>query len=80
MLIIRANIYRLEPTDVQAQAFAQWAGACRFVYNLAFEQRRDYWREGRRFSYNQQQGELTALRAEVDWLRAVAAKHTEKAG
>lgn len=71
MLIQRASTFRLEPTAEQSIAFAQWAGACRYVYNLALEQRRDWHRPGRSFSYNQQQGEITALRSEVDWLRAV---------
>ena len=71
MLIQRATLYRLDPTPEQAAAaFAQWAGACRFVYNLALEQRRDWGRKAN-LSYNQQQRELTPLRAEVDWLRAV---------
>ena len=35
----RANVYRLEPTETQAIAFGQWVGACRFVYNLALDQR-----------------------------------------
>jgi putative transposase len=70
MLIQRANVYRLEPTEEQAIAFWQWVGACRAVYNLALEQRRTWGRE-HRLSYNQQQGEITGLRAEVDWLAAV---------
>lgn len=48
---------------------ARIAGACRYVYNLALEQRRDWWRPGRRFSFAQQCRELTALRHAVDWLR-----------
>jgi Helix-turn-helix domain len=35
MFLHRASQYKLEPTDEQAAAFAQWAGACRHVYNLA---------------------------------------------
>lgn len=62
MLLQRASTFRIEPTDAQAEAFAQWVGACRFVYNLALEQRRDWHRPGRTFSYYQQQRELTALR------------------
>ena len=31
MLIQRANVYRLEPTTEQADAFNQWVGACRFA-------------------------------------------------
>jgi putative transposase len=41
------------------------------VYNLALEQCRDWWRPGRKIRYLSQQSELTALRAEVDWLKAV---------
>lgn len=71
MIYQRASVYRLEPTNEQAEAFAQWVGACRFVYNLALEQRRDWYRPGRCFSYIQQQNELPELRAQVDWLAAV---------
>lgn len=70
MLIQRANVYRLEPTTEQADAFNQWVGACRFVYNIALEQRRT-WGKSHRLSYNQQQAEITPLRVEADWLRAV---------
>jgi|688.fasta_scaffold224088_4 putative transposase len=70
MIIHRASKFQLEPTPEQNVAFAQWAGACRFVYNIALEQRRDYGRK-HRLTYNTQQSELTALRAEYDWLRAV---------
>lgn len=54
---------------------AQTAGAARFVYNLALEQRRDFWRQakaaGVRLCHPQQTRELTILRQEVDWLGAV---------
>src|SRR5262245_19483360 len=70
MLIQRANTYRLEPSSEQATAFVQWVGACRVVYNLALEQRR-IWGQQHRLSYNQQQAEITHLRAEIDWIRAV---------
>ena len=39
MVIRKANTYRLYPTPEQAQQMAQIAGSCRFVYNLALEQR-----------------------------------------
>ncbi len=53
---------------------ARIAGACRFVYNLALEQRRDWWRRhqtvtGGNISFAGQCRELTALRADVDWLK-----------
>jgi putative transposase len=70
MLLQRANVYRLDPTVDQASTFAQWVGACRTVYNVALDQRRTWGRE-HRLSYNQQQAEITDLRADVDWLKAV---------
>jgi hypothetical protein len=33
---------------------AQIAGACRFVYNLALEQRRDFYRPGRKINFASQ--------------------------
>jgi putative transposase len=75
MIQRKANTYRLYPTPQQAQLMAQTAGACRFVYNLALEQRRDWYRPGRKFNYASQCREVTALRAEVDWLKA-APVHT----
>lgn len=69
MIIQRGSLYRLEPTPEQAITLAQWAGACRFTYNAALEQRRDHWRKSR-LGYFQQASELTACRAEFDWLAA----------
>ena len=54
---------------------SQIAGACRFIYNLALEQRRDWCRPGRKFSFASQCREVTLLRAEVEWLNA-APVHT----
>lgn len=50
---------------------ARIAGACRFVFNLALEQRRDWYRPGRQFDFITQCREITQLRAEVEWLREV---------
>jgi putative transposase len=55
---------------------AQFAGVCRLIWNLALEQRRDHWRRyqamtGNTLTYVTQARELTALRAEVDFVRAV---------
>ena len=71
----KANTYRLDPTPEQAEQMAQIAGSCRYVFNLALEQRRDWWRLGRTFNFASQCREVTMLRAEVDWLRA-APVHT----
>lgn len=68
--------FRLEPTPQQAEILGQWVGVTRLVYNLALEQRRDFWRqyqavEGRSISFASQCRELTALRAQADWIAAV---------
>ncbi len=59
--------------------FRQFAGVCRLVYNLALEQRRDWWRSYERetgsklnFVFVAQARELTTLRAEFDWIAAVS--------
>lgn len=70
MIERKANVYRLYPTPEQAQKMAQFAGAVRFVYNLALEQRRDWWKPGRSFNFVSQGREVTMLRAEVDWLKS----------
>ena len=71
----KANTYQLYPTHEQAQQMAQIAGSCRFVFNLALEQRRDWWKPGRTFNFASQCREVTALRAEVAWLK-MAPVHT----
>lgn len=75
-MINRGYRFKLYPTKDQANLFIQFAGVCRAVYNLAFEQRRDHWRlfksrTGKSISYPSQARELTALRAEYDWVAAV---------
>ena len=75
MIARKAAMFRLYPTSEQAAQMAQIAGACRFVYNLGLEQRRDWWRQyravtGGNISFASQCRELTILRAEVEWLKA----------
>ena len=75
----KANLYRLYPTAEQARQMVSFAGACRFVYNLALEQRSNWWRQyrantGQSISYISQANELPALRAEVDWIQAAPAQ------
>ncbi|NJM81842.1 MAG: helix-turn-helix domain-containing protein [Tabrizicola sp.] len=40
--------YKLAPTPEHEALFRQFAGVVRLVYNLALEQRRDWWRHYRR--------------------------------
>ena len=72
----RGYQYKLHPSDEQATLFVQFAGVCRLVYNVALEQRRNCWRQfkactGNSINYPAQAGELTMLREEYDWIRAV---------
>ncbi|MFA1626780.1 helix-turn-helix domain-containing protein, partial [Rhizobium mongolense] len=47
-MIHRAFRYQLAPTAEQEVLLRQFAGVVRLVYNLALEQRRDWWRHYRR--------------------------------
>ena len=76
-MIVRGFRYKLAPTPQQDVLFRQFSGVCRLVYNLALEQRRDWWRQferetGGKLSYVAQARELTALRADFDWIAAVS--------
>ena len=76
-MTFRGFTYRLKPTFEQEDKFFQFAGVCRLVWNLALEQRRDHWRNyqaraGDNLNYVTQARELTALRREVDFIRAVS--------
>nr|WP_302474177.1 transposase [Roseococcus sp. MDT2-1-1] len=70
-MIRKAHVFRLDPTPEQAAVLWAWIGSVRCVYNLALEQRRDWYQPGRRFNFASQCREVTALRAEFDWLQDV---------
>jgi putative transposase len=62
--------YRLVPTAEQAVMLAEHCRHARYVWNLAVEQQQ-HWQPGRRAPrYNEQCSQLTAARAEHDWLAA----------
>jgi len=62
--------YRHLPTAEQVVVFAEHCRHARYVWNLAVEQQR-HWQPGRRASgYNEQCAQLTAARADHDWLAA----------
>lgn len=72
--LFKSFVFKLAPTDDQASTFQRFAGVTRLVYNLAWEQRRDFWRQYRQahgvnISFASQCREVTALRAEFDWIR-----------
>ena len=62
--------FRLLPSLEQAAVLAEHCRHARFVWNLAVEQQQ-HWQRGRRApGYNEQCAQLTAARAEYDWLAA----------
>jgi len=63
--------YRLYPTPEQEAFFRQIAGCCRFVSNLALEQRRIFGRPGRNINYASQCKELAALKDAAPFLHDV---------
>lgn len=74
--MFRTYKYRLYPTADQAEKLAEFSRVVRFVYNLALEQRRDFWRQykratGKTLSYATQCLQLTELRRGNDWIEAV---------
>ena len=79
----RGYRFRLYPTPEQEALFRQFAGACRFVYNLALEQREREWTyyrdSGTPLTFYEQSRQLTDLRAEVDWLAAMPRSSLEYA-
>ena len=77
MIVNRGYRFLLKPTAAQERQFQAFAGVCRLIYNLALEQRRDFHRQVRRstgkaITYVSQARELTDLRAQYDWIRAVS--------
>lgn len=76
----RAYKFRLIPTLKQAEQISQIAGSCRFIFNLALEQRNLLWDNGRKnISYVDQANELPALKKEVDWLSIPPAQCLQQA-
>jgi putative transposase len=77
-VIARGYRFKLGPTAEQDALFRQCAGVCRLVYNLALEQRAT-WGRRHRLGYVQQAADLTRLRAEFDWIRAVSVSCQQQA-
>lgn len=73
----RGYTFALRPTPAQAVQFEQFASVCRLVWNLALDQRINYWRQyqritGHNLNYIAQARQLKELRAEFDWIAAVS--------
>jgi putative transposase len=62
--------FRLLPSSEQSAALVEHCRRARFIWNLAVEQQQ-HWQPGRQApGYNEQCAQLTAARAEYDWLAA----------
>ncbi len=82
MSVHKAFRYRLDPTTEQEQKLRQFAGARRFVWNWALQQRRDYYRQtGKTVPPKELSARLTALKDQPDtaWLRDMDAQLLQQA-
>ena len=78
----RVYRFRLEPTVTQAQRLRQFAGARRWVWNWALQQRLDHYRQtGQTLSAKELSARLTALKdqPETAWLREIDAQLLQQA-
>ena len=74
--------FKLMPSFSQQQAFASWAGSCRFVYNLGLEHRIANWHwDKRSVNYYDQASELKELKKTqgVEWLKETPAQLLQQA-
>lgn len=83
-MIFRGFSYRLAPTPEQELQFQQYAGVCRLVWNLALEQRCDWWRQyqavtGNNLNYVAQARQLKDLRSEFEFIRNVSQTSAQRA-
>jgi putative transposase len=78
VVVVKADAgrrYRLYPTDEQAQRLTLWGHTCRWLYNVALEQRQFAWRQRRvTFGLHRQCAGLTAARKELDWVADLPAQ------
>jgi len=82
MLLRKGFKFRLEPTSGQWQLFAQFAGACRFLFNRGLEQRKTaYEKEGKSIRYFDQNNELVTLKKEekTSWLKSIHSQVLQQA-
>jgi putative transposase len=78
----RVYRFRLEPTSEQEQRLRQFAGARRFIWNWALEQRRQHYRQtGKALPAAELSARLTALKdqPETAWLREMDAQLLQQA-
>lgn len=74
MIIRKAFRYRLKPKKEQLGAFANFSGACRYIYNRGLEERKKMYEQHKKgISYYEQNNTLTKLKAQEEtcWLKEV---------
>ena len=70
MLILKGHRFRLDLLEHQAALCSRTAGSCRWLWNLALEQRSMAWSQGRHsVGFAAQCAELPSLKAAVPWLQ-----------
>jgi putative transposase len=69
MIIHKGHRFRLDLNEAQESLCSRTAGICRFLWNLALEQRSMAWAHGRHsVGYNAQSGELADLKGYAPWI------------
>lgn len=69
MLTRKGHRFRLDLDEAQEQFCIQTAGTCRFLWNLALDQRSSAWKHGQhRVGYAAQCADLPALKALAPWI------------
>ena len=67
--------YRLYPTEEQAERLTSWGHTCRWLYNVALEQRQFAWRQRKTtLAVAAQCASLTEARKELDWVADLPAQ------
>lgn len=72
MIVKKTFKFRLSPNSTQRELFAQFAGACRWVYNRGLAERNERWKnESKSLSLYTQNNELVTLKKEEEtsWLK-----------
>ena len=69
---IKTYRFKLKPTKEQANAFTQWLGSCRYVYNLCLDYKKqlytNYYISIRK---NEMQKDFSAISKDVEWIGCV---------
>jgi len=74
MIIRKAFRYRLKPKGTQFKDFANFSGACRYIYNRGLEERKTAYEQGQKsLSYFEQNIALTKFKSqeETTWLKEI---------